>query len=74
MHRGEKTRESLTSGLPSRQELIPHFAYHSLIFLSIHYYEHNPGLAGHLVAEDPLLQDRRLSEMKIWHTKSFLKV
>lgn len=84
---GGKTRESLTSGLPSRPNdpkvrgvatrvrtqllarVIPHFAYHSLVFLSTQYYEHNLGLAGHLVAGDPLLLECRLSEIKILLTK-----
>lgn len=89
---GGKTRESLTSGLPSRSSdpkawgvaarvrtkllarVIPRFAYHSLAFLSVQYYEHNLRLAGHLVAGDPLLQESRLSEMQILHTKSFSNV
>lgn len=49
--------------------VIPHFAYDLLVFLSMHYYEHNLGLGGHLVAGHPLLQVCRLSEVKILHTK-----
>ena len=50
--------------------VIPHFACHSLVFLSVQYYERNLGLAGHLVAGDPLLQECRSSEIKILHTFS----